>query len=73
MTTALAIELAIQEAVALRVTVSVAEEIDGDGNVSAFPCRQEWWNRLAADDASWSRRIYLVGDAHADGTFRTEW
>jgi len=73
MTTALAIKLAIEEAAAFRVVVSVVEETDGDGNVTAFPCRQEYLDRLAADDASWSRHLYVVGDANPDGSFQTEW
>ena len=73
MTVQTAIALALEEAAAFRVVVSVVEMENSFGERTVFPCRQEFFDRLIADPASWSRPLHLVGDAHPSGIFQTEW
>lgn len=73
MTAQLAVRLALEEAAAFRIVVSVVEETHEDGTTTTYPCRQEYFAKIFPDDGSWTRRIHLIGDAHPSGVFQTEW
>lgn len=73
MTTQTAIQLATAEAIACRCIVSVVETVDAHGRRHAFPARRSWLDSLAEDNPLWLSTPYLVGDAHPDGGFSTEW